>query len=452
MTVAFDFGFACVNCGNYLPDYTAYVSNYVMEKASYVKLTAKGKLSDLSIYVPSDVAAMVEKGSKDYLSFDNEALKMGENIKIMNNGSVNYIFITDHHHSIGSANRNYMIRQMNTVVKIANENDNIDFVAVGGDVTTGMFDTKQAAIDNTQDILNPLKECEKPVFILFGNHDDNSYHVATGDKVYYPERIISDYDWDKNILHVYCPDNIVKDSEYVDSKYYYYDMADKKTRLIFLDTVDCRAKYDENGVITELLPHQPESTITSRHYKTGYSYLGYDMKQVEWLANEAMTAPDDWNYVYLSHMGIDGATNSYGNFMFNSEYMRSIMAAYQNKTSYSAEGVCDVDFSKTTGKITVMSFGHQHTELVLYDEDIDLWQISTACGNIGSYANSGNITVPSKEHVQTTSINNKSYAWTWYYRKLGTPSQNCFDVISANENKIEKFAFGCGSDRTLYYK
>lgn len=430
----------------------SFVSEYVVQQSAYVRLSAKGNINDLEIYVPSDVAALIEKGSKEYLSCDMEALKMSENIKIVNEGAVNYVFVTDLHYSMGASNRNGMIRQMNTMVKFANNNDEIDFVIVGGDITDGMFATKQSAIDNIQDILNPLKDCNKPVFVAFGNHDDNSYHVATGDKVYYPEKIISDYDWSKNILDEYCPDTIVKDSKYSDSKYYYYDLPEKKTRIIVLDSVDARNPYDENGVIAELNPHQPTSNIYSRHYKTGYSYWGYDIEQIKWLGNEAMTAEDDWNYVYLSHMGIDGAMNSYGNNMFESKYLREMIAAYQNKTVYSNETIGTFDFSETIGKITVMSFGHQHVELMHYDEDIDLWQISTASANITAYTNGGNITQSNSEILAGSIINSKSYAWSWYYRAKGSPSEYCFDIISADENKVTKFAFGCGSDKTMYYK
>ena len=31
------------------------------------------------------------------------------------------------------------------------------------------------------------------------------------------------------------------------SKYYYYDLENKKTRIIALDAIDYEAKYDENG-------------------------------------------------------------------------------------------------------------------------------------------------------------------------------------------------------------
>lgn len=431
----------------------AYVSEYTVTQSAYVRISAKGNISDLDIYVPSDVGALIEKGNRTYLSCDMEALKMSENIKFVNDGAVNYVFVTDLHHTKWSDTRNYMIRQMNTLVQFVNANDEIDFVIVGGDVTTGMFSTKQDAIDNTQDILNPLKECNKPVLIAFGNHDDNSYHVATGDMVYYPEKIISDYDWSKNIIEEYCPDTIVKDSEYEDSKYYYYDIPEKKTRVIVLDSVDCRNPYDENGVISELDPFLPSDSVYSRHYKTGYSYWGYDIEQVKWLGEEAMTADKDWNYVYLSHMGIDGAMNAYGQQMQESKYVRDMFKAFQYKKVYSDEKIGTFDFTSTTGKITVYNFGHTHTELVHYDEDIDLWQISTACANLGSYTNNGNITQSNSELAASSVMNTKSYAWTWHYRALGSPSENCFDVVSADENKVVKFAFGgSGADKTVYYK
>ena len=98
-----------------------------------------------------------------------------------------------------------------------------------------------------------------------------------------------------------------------------------------------------------------------------------------------------------------------------------------------------------------MNFGHTHSELTLYDEDIDLWQISTACANISQYSGDGNVTRPSEQIAQSGSLNVKSYAWKWYYRALGSPSENCFDVVSANENRVIKYGFGTGSDSVMYY-
>lgn len=420
----------------------AYASEFTLNEGAYVRITAKGNIKDIEISVPADVAAFTYGGSKEYLAYDYEILKMGEKIKLMSDGSVNYIFITDPHAAENT------VTQLNSVVKIANENEKIDFVVVGGDITTGTFTTKQACLDKLESILSPLKNCTKPVFILPGNHDDNSYHVESK-KEYYLDVILSDYDWCRNIIDVYCPQNIVKDANYEDSRYYYYDIPGKKTRVVCFDAADCRAEYDENGVITALQPGT--GTSASSQWRSGYSYFGYDMGQVEWLADQALSAPSDWDYVFVSHMGIDRATNSYGKDMPNSNFVRNIVAAYQNKGTYSIDGIGTFDYSDTTGKVTVINFGHIHAELVLYSEDIDLWQISTATSSINNYSGKGEVTKPNNELAASSSLNVKSYAWAWYYRKKGSASEYCFDVVSASKDKVEKYAFGSGADAVMYY-
>ena len=59
--------------------------------------------------------------------------------------------------------------------------------------------------------------------------------------------------------------------------------------------------------------------------------------------------------------------------------------------------------------------------------------------------------MPSEEIIPSSPVTNKGYAWTWYYRQIDTASASCFDIISANEHKVIKRAFGSGSDRELYY-
>ena len=46
----------------------------------------------------------------------------------------------------------------------------------------------------------------------------------------------------------------------------------------------------------------------------------YTDQQLDWLVNRAMTAPADYNYIFISHMGIDSAVNS--NRMLGGETLR----------------------------------------------------------------------------------------------------------------------------------
>lgn len=90
-----------------------------------------------------------------------------------------------------------------------------------------------------------------PVFVLMGDHDDNSYHLLSSDSsdtVLNTNAIITNLDWQKNMIDVYSPD-AVQDKNADNSKYYYYDLTAKKTRVICLDSLDYEAKYDENGYV-----------------------------------------------------------------------------------------------------------------------------------------------------------------------------------------------------------
>ncbi len=410
--------------------------SYVLSDDCYVRFSVKGSMSDIKLEIPKGHEALVTAGSRKNIEIMPTIKLMKENLT-GRDSAVNYIFITDIHYgnSLTTPQGASLLNQVETAVTLANSIDSIDFICIGGDTTTGMYETKADALKYTAEILEPLKKSTKPVFVLMGNHDDNSYHRFTYD-VYYPDRIISDKDWTDNILKVFCPEDIKKDSSYKDSKYYYYDLSDKKTRVICLDAVDYRAKYNSKGVITELPVKDASATAHVSKYWSGCSWWGYSDRQIEWLMNEAMTAGNDWNYVFLSHMGIDAQTNCYGYNTLNGAELRKIISAYQNKTTCRI-GANKTDFSKTKGEILAYQFGHIHNELVLDSNDIDLWQICTATASVGSSS--------SGKTVKDTSISDKTLDWKILTRTLGTETDPCFDVMSVNDKTVQKWAFGAGN-------
>ena len=411
--------------------------SYHLANDCYVKFSVKGSMSDIKLEVPKGHEKTVMAGSRKEIEIMPTIKLMTQNLDGRDK-AVNYIFITDIHYgsSLTTDKGAALLRQVENAVALANSIDSIDFICVGGDTTTGMYETKADALKFTTEILEPLKQSKKPVFILMGNHDDNSYHRFTYD-VYYPERIISDKDWNDNIIKAFCPDNIVKDSGYKDSKYYYYDLADKKTRVICLDAVDYRAKYNSKGVISELPIKDPSAEKHVSKYWSGCSWWGYSDNQIEWLMKEAMTAGNDWNYVFLSHMGIDKQTNCYGYQTQNGAELRKIISAYQNKSTCRI-GVNKADFSKTKGRILSYQFGHVHNEIVFNSSDIDLWQICTATARIPSTS--------SETDIKDTDINDKTLDWKLLDRVLGTDTEACFDVMSVDGSKIQKWNIGGGND------
>ena len=411
--------------------------NRTLSEDTYVRVSVKGSLSDVTVSVPDKNKDSVSMGSKNAL-INMPVIRETSGYFEGREQAVNYIFITDIHYS--SAKKDAIRAQLEIATEMANSIDSIDFIVIGGDTTTGMFETKEEAIETTQLALEPLKACKKPVFIMMGNHDDNSYHRFTYD-VYYPDRIISDKDWKDNVVDVFCPDDIVHDSQYKDSKYYYYDLADKKTRIICLDAVDYRAKYNSKGVISELPIKDPAKTEHVAKYWSGCSWWGYSDEQINWLVNEAMTADKDWDYVFMSHMGIDANTNCYNYVTQNGPALRDVIKAYQNRQSYGVGGKVK-DYSGVSGKILAYQFGHIHTELTHFDHDVGLWQISTATANAAN--NSTN-------SLQDSSISNKKLDWNILVRSGDPINEYCFDIMSVDKTSVLKFGYGASSDEKMSY-
>lgn len=319
---------------------------------------------------------------------------------------------------------------LRAAVELANECDAVDFIALGGDVLNGYcLLGKDFAIENRLLVtLAPLRECKKPVLLAFGNHDDNAFQVENPTIAdVKDEWIISDRDW-KNRVLAKMPgfERFVFDPLYPDSKYYYCDLPEKKTRVVVLDTLDCRRPYDESGAVCGA----PQSH--------GFTYTA---EQLKWLVEQALTCAPDWQYIFLSHMGIDASTNS--NLMGNGEALRALLRAVQWQTPYSYYGL---DYQKQecklsanyrkhpVGRVRMFAFGHQHAELVVYSEDLDLWQICAA-----SMTPAGGF-----------SGLDESLPWNFVpWRDSGR--ETCIEYISVGEKGCYKYSLGPGAEVEMLY-
>lgn len=431
-------------CGQTLLRFSVQMNaeNRTLTEDCYVRFSVQGKLKDININVPDGKEGVVITGAKDDLLYGPQINTVQQNLKDKTN-AVNYIFITDLHYDKDptAQKSEALLKQVKAAVKIANTTESIDFIVIGGDTTSGMYETKADALKYTAEVLEPLKDSKKPVFIITGNHDDNSYLSFHMDG-FLEDQIVSDKDWSDNIIKVFCPENIVKDSKHKDSKYYYYDIEGKKTRVICLDAIDYRAKYDENGVIKELPVKDASETDEEAKYWSGCSYWGYSEGQIRWLVNEAMTAPSDWDYVFMSHMGIDVKTQTNYYEPHYGTTLRAVIDAFQSRKDFSFEDI-SASFANVTGKVLSYHFGHTHRELTRYCKDIDLWQINTASAQVGTNA----------EAIGSPKVteDDKGNDWVSYDRQYGSDYEACFDIISVGEGVIYKYAFGAGTNEVLKY-
>ena len=131
------------------------------------------------------------------------------------------------------------------------------------------WDDKRECFEAYREILSVLKPCKKPVLILIGNHDDNAYAAWNPN---FSQKIISDYDWKKEILTPFATEGRVHDETDPNSKYYYFDFkkGDKTIRAFCLDAADYKTVYDEsiNGAynrsrenISKILKENPSIQI-----------------------------------------------------------------------------------------------------------------------------------------------------------------------------------------------
>lgn len=386
----------------------------VLDFDAYCELTVwNGTFDDLTVTPPIDEAHKVCVGRRGNIVPESEDI-----FNVISTDSVNYIFISDIHTgaflrnsaagnlSVYEAEKEIkarvdnLIGKMTTIVNLANNNDEIDFIVIGGDLVNGyetpdspMYQKALAAgevsnirefiISQIQEVLAPLKNSTKPVFVAAGNHDDNR-----GQSLYYDaynkdygtslpsfklSEIVSDRDWYNGVTKEFVADGIVQDANYLDvngdklSKYYYYDFVKngEDKRVIMLDSMDTKNKMDP--VTGEVLEYN------------GDRRMAYSADQLIWLAETLKSAKGE--VFVFSHQPFVGSDTAW-----NSGVVNEIFAAYNNKTSYVNNSLgINVDFSNCSGdRILSYHSGHTHEDAVTYASDSDIWQIVSAMGT-GAY-------------------------------------------------------------------
>ena len=431
-------------------DKSSAIVDNLTAKDCYVKFAAIPKAGD--ILVPAQYASFVRQGSRydmikaDYY-YDALSDRVSRNIDKFGDKTVNYIFVTDLHYEGNDKQdssiqeREAMLKEVQFIVDWANSDASIDFVVLGGDLIDGN-NTREKSLGYLNELLTPFRSCTKPVLAVVGNHDDNTYSGT-----FSMARVISDKDWNDNVIDYIVNkdgDVAVQDSTDPNSKHYYYDLESKKTRVICLDSCDYYNEYDETGAVT-YLDIRDASLAENKHdrYYTCANYRGYSVAQLNWLVNEALTADEGWDYVFISHQGIDDNTNSKYSVRYG-EVLRGIIAAFQNGTTYINEEMgITADYTDNTAKILSFQFGHTHTELTLYEEDVKLWQINTESAN---YDEVGATRAPGRPTAWNPNLN-----WISNLHEAGSESEANFDVMSVCQDFVYKQNVGVGVTEKLYY-
>lgn len=265
----------------------------------------------------------------------------------------------------------------------------VNVVVAGGDNINGLEHDKNHAFFNlttfADRILNTNTNSDK--FILLGNHDDgstsiryyNAHNAATSQAGSLPaDKILTNAE----IREAYQTEKLkYGETRSGGSLYFFKDYADKKIRLIGLDSFDI-----------------PDS---ERANYTRYLTVNYSENQLNWLANTALkTTPTDYQVVLVAHSPLPyGFDPSSETSWFNQDLLEGILNAFVSGNSFAAQSASgtpsvlqasvNVDFStRGTGEIVGLFAGHVHIEQIRdlgkFNQVLLLNDVNTVGGNIGT--------------------------------------------------------------------
>jgi len=253
--------------------------------------------------------------------------------------TIDFAFMTDVHNCTDYAERAlYAINEINKIYKM-------DFVCIGGDyLCNNAWTEKDEAIRQHKEIADVAKKYqdEMPILMLRGNHDDN--HIGGADATLLPEEI-----YDLVMAHM---EKLSKHEE--KSLYGYYDIPNKKFRMVYLDVFD--PVYVKEG--------------SKVYYESGSDTV-IGNKQLKWLCEKALILPNaDWSVAVFAHSFPIPTPFPYFERFFGGDALVEILSAFKEGTAYTASAKSgklhyDVDCDFTVqgkGKLIGYFCGHYHCD------------------------------------------------------------------------------------------
>lgn len=347
--------------------------------------------------------------SSDLISL--EKIKQEIDSKMFNLG-----FITDTHDDKLSSDSgkptNYSLQHLSNILFLDGK---LDAIVAGGDNIDGFSDSYDGLISEHKKFTNKLMLTslnQSDKFILLGNHDDGALRyinwLQTDMKKPMPKVIPLN-----KLSEMIGADDVAFDEQRdYNSPYFYKDYANKKVRLIGLNSVDTPddAVDDHGG------PKYPRQ-----------NNMGYRQQQLNWLANTALqNVPEGYVTLIVSHIQGDAISDSAK--YYNQDVVSEIINSFRNGTKVNiVRDVEDwkvnvnVDFS-SQGKRDFGAYihGHQHKEVA---------NVVNGYNNIGV----------------TCSLSPME--------SLGTPQEDAWNIITVDtvNRKIVLKGFGRATNREFNY-
>ena len=259
---------------------------------------------------------------------ENKSREINDTISAAGTGQDSFVFVTDTHlisnkmHSPAIAS--YLLR-----------NTYIGKFVFGGDFV-GTFHAADAATAKTALIKEMAMQLDfveagrdgDMRLAVHGNHDINDYQrygVSAGDV-----RAV--------FLQKQTGTGIVVNSSAPDGCYYYYDNSVQGIRYIVFDAC-------------------PVDDLSAYHA----TVYGVDAVQMDWIANAVLSAPQGYNFVFMTHVPVVQNASSDGTWQTFAN-VRTLCDAVKNKKSVTI-GARSYDFSAVVGDLLMVVAGHAHGDL-----------------------------------------------------------------------------------------
>lgn len=347
-----------------------------------------------------------------------EALAVSEKVKaVLKSDSIVFLAVSDFHHA-GEQTDNWQtninagnLHACMALKALAYVLPEIDFACMLGDITFGSQATTEALLKSQIAEINSwLDEAYKgiPQFRTVGNHDTGEYSTLVGAEYLF------------SAIGKYCEGATYGSTEY---GYCYRDFADKKLRVICLNTCE-----------GETIGGESASYICSPAQRLWFAQTLYDVGSKSDAAS--------WSVLVLAHYPLD-----YG----GTYPMSNIVKAYVEGGSTTENGTA-VNFNGHNAAKFVANV-HGHTHCFRVDK------LYSVANSVGTAFDAWKVAMPNACFYRN---NSSASATFWgitygedvtYDKTAGTAKDTAFtvNVLTPSEQAIHSFCYGAGRDRTIGY-
>lgn len=303
------------------------------------KLEAKEESSDLL----TDVGG----GIRDIFTGQISNMKARINPDLVNIGMINDVHYTDRDSFWGPDND--AETGITHLLNIGEVSEKLDFAVSVGDNTDDHYSDNHFSIKRIEDYgMTWFTALECPSAVLLGNHDDNSVQStsnATGNDYLVP---------DSKFIQAYRQNvNLFGEKRNGTSNYFYYDIPDKKVRVVGINDYENPNTLDSDGKLK--YPRINTSVITGA--------------QLKWLATDALNVSADTAVIVMLHCPIDGTIKDNPTaHCYNHDVLKQLLEAFKNGTSgtltsSTTDFPVNVNYSfANRGTLIGVFAGHTHTE------------------------------------------------------------------------------------------